>query len=139
MTLVVRFVSSHLRLAALQREVSGNRIESQILELESGDNSRRKLQNVVTRSTAHLHHGPLGRVEHVDAEGHIRADEFIHHVVGDIADFLLVARLRVAEQDRLELLGLLLRIERKSIDSGSGPVGFTPGNLSLGEPYGLCV
>jgi hypothetical protein len=44
--------SSHLRLTALQREVYRNRIESQIPELESGENSRRKLQNVVTDSTA---------------------------------------------------------------------------------------
>ncbi len=48
----VMLPSSQLRFTASQRNLAGNRVESQIPELESGENSRRKLQNVVTRSTA---------------------------------------------------------------------------------------
>jgi hypothetical protein len=44
--------SSHLRFTASQGKLDWNLAESQNLERESGENSRRKLQNVVTDSTA---------------------------------------------------------------------------------------
>jgi hypothetical protein len=44
--------SSHLRFTASQGKLDWNLAESQNLARESGENSRRKLQNVVTDSTA---------------------------------------------------------------------------------------
>jgi hypothetical protein len=43
--------SSHLRFTASQEKLDWNLAESQNLARESGENSRRKLQNVVTDST----------------------------------------------------------------------------------------
>jgi len=46
--------SSHPAITASQQKLERKCVASQIPELESGENSRRKLQNVVTGSTVEI-------------------------------------------------------------------------------------